>query len=164
MPASFGNSVQFRGITEERGFTNPHVRFRRIRGKIVPIVNKKRIGQDITSAGEKTVKVGAVLAGAGLAKKTRIAKSIAKNSPKFTFKQPNFMKITKNMSFKKKVGLKTVNLALKATKFTTKNAGKLGIAGLAIGIGTKILGDEIQMQSPLGKDYFFISDRAGRGS
>lgn len=163
--ATFGNTVNIRGISEERGFTNPHVRFRRINGRIVPIINKKRIGQDTSSAGESLIKAGAAASAVGLAKTSTKYKAASAFLKRNSFKAPKFkFKTSAASSMKKKVAISAIKAASKAAKFGFKNAGKLGLAGIAAGLATKIVGDEIQMQSPFGKDFVFIKDRSGRGS
>ena len=153
-----------RGITEERGFTNPHIRFRRIRGRIVPIVNKKRIGQDVSTIGEKTVLGGAALAAATLlAKKTKIGKAITKPLSKFSIKT-NMFNVKPGDGFKMRSMKRMIKLSGKASKFGMKNSGKISLGLLGLGTATKIVGDEIQMRSGFGKDFFFIKDRQGRGA
>ena len=154
-------------IKEERQFTNPQVRFRRIRGRIVPIFNKKRIGQDITAIGESTFKFGATIAGVSLVKRTKIFKALfpkkTKQPPKFKIKSL-FFEVTKSDSLKKKVFKRSASLASKSVKFGLKNSGKLGLIITAIGALGIATGSELQAQSPFGKDFFFIKTRRGRGS
>ena len=161
-----------RRIVEERNFTNPQVRFRRIRGRIVPIYNKKRIGQDISSLGETVFKAGVVASGFGLAKKTHIGKGLGSFSKKVS-RTSLFKKISSiadkalksnSKSFKAKAAKLGTRASLKTGKFAIKNVGKLGALGLAVGVGIKLLGDNEQAKSAFGKDFAFIKDRAGRGS
>lgn len=157
---------QIRGLNEERQFTNPHVRFIRRGGKIIPIINRKRIGQDISSAGGSITEAGAIAGGVGLLKKTKIIKkasNLVSKVPSFTF-QPNFLKLNKSSTFKKKAAVKSFRAINAGIKFVARNIGKIGALGFAAGIATKLAGDELQARSAFGKDFFFTKDRQGRDS
>ena len=157
--------IQFRDVREKTRFTNPQIRFRRIRGRIVPIFNKKRIGQDLSSIGATAVKFGAAVAIASLVKRTRIFKSVSTIFSKFKVpktKTINLSKIGTTKSFAlKKVSLKSrvfkrsVSLAGKSIKFGLKHSGKLGVAAFGLGIATSLVGAELEAQSKFGKDISF---------
>jgi len=158
----------FTNIKEERRFTNPHVRFRRIKGKIVPIISKKRIGQDVERGGITAAKAGiplAALGGAkltkpgkwmekkasGLAQKVKKSASYARLKKGWAKKSPTFMgRMAKKIAgFTAKTGTKTI-----------RHSGKIGLGLMLGGTAVKFLGDEIQMRSRFGKDYVFIKDPA----
>jgi hypothetical protein len=173
--AQFGKMKKMSGIQEERGFTNPHVRFIRKRGRIIPIYNKKRIGQDITSVGEKAAVAGAIAsAGTYYAKKSKDSKKVRslfkpitsrveKASKKFKFKTGLF-DIKGTDGFRLRNIKRGAKLSGKAAKFGMRNSGKIGLGLLGIGILGKLVGDELQMRSAFGKDFFFTKDRGGRSS
>lgn len=168
---SLGKTVDVTRINEERGFTNPHIRFRRIRGRLVPIINKKRVGQDISSVGIGTAKVGLVAGSLGLAKRHKsikkfsssIDKKIMKFESKFSSGGIKFLG-NNSISFKKRVASKGAIGASKVIRNIFKHSGKLGLLGIATGIFIKAGGDEVQARSPFGKDFFFTKDTAGRDS
>lgn len=154
-----------KGVTEERQFTNPHVRFRRIRGKIVPIFNKKRIGQEVSSLGESAAVKGSAIAGLTLLlKKTKRGKALSSLVSKFNVKSPAALSLKATDSFKIKGVKKSVKLSGKLLKSSFKHSGKIGVGLTAIGAALKLSGDEIQARSPFGKDYFFIKGKDGLGS
>lgn len=127
--------ASFENIIEERQFTNPHVRFRRIRGKIVPIFGKKRIGQDVERAGNRAMKVGSLGVAAG------VATSIIKKKTKFGFKK------------KAKWAPKTFKGKLaKAATAPLRKPGKFGAALVLAGAAAHIAGAELQMRSRFGRD------------
>ncbi len=162
--AGFGKPTGIKGIQEERQFTNPHVRFIRKRGRVIPIFNKKKIGQEISDIGETIATKGAIVAGAtALAKKTKIGKSITKPISKFSFKT-NMFNVKSGDGFKMKSAKRVTKFGLKGAKFGLKHSGKIGLAMLGAGIVSKLIGDEVQMRSPFGKDYFFRKDQHGRDS
>jgi len=161
--ASFGKSQKLKGIQEERGFTNPHVRFIRKRGRIIPIINKKRIGQDITGIGESLFIKGSSIGIASVAiKRTNAAKSLSKLMSNFKFKGK--IKVNPTDSFKVKGLKRSAKITGKTLKFAGKNSGKIGAIAALIGIGLKVGGDEMQMRSSFGKDFFFTKDRQGRNT
>jgi hypothetical protein len=144
-------------VEEQRNFSNPHVRFRRINGRIVPIVNNKRLGQDIASSGYSTAKLGAGFLGFG---KRYLAKKLPKiKMPKgFTVKSFKYSPVTKKGK-SLKFAVKTV---AKTTKFAIKNPFKLGLGLLGLGVSGVLAGNELQMRSVFGKDFFFIKDEHGK--
>ncbi len=160
---------RIKGLNEERQFTNPHVRFRRIRGRIVPIINKKRIGQDISNTSEKLA-VGGAVAGATTyyAKKSKDSKRLRKFVSPVTNKIPKFkiktglFDIKHGNGFRLRTIKRTAKLFGKGAKFGMKYSGRLGLAAFAIGTAGKIVGDELQARSAFGKDFFFTKDRQGR--
>lgn len=163
----FANPRGMSGVQEERGFTNPHVRFIRKNGKIIPIVNRKRIGQDVSSSGRSVMAKGAGILVAGfVAKKTGLAKKI----PKFSIKGGLF-KHSKSDKMKTKVKKAAVNTIYKGGKASIsglgsilRNSKKFGFGTMALGAAGVLAGDEMQMRSGFGKDFFFIKDRQGRYS
>lgn len=170
MPVS---KPQFRikNLNEERQFTNPHVRFIRRRGRIIPIINKKRIGQDVSGASEKLAAAGAVAGAATYyAKKSKDSKKLRKFVSPITNKIPKFkiktglFDVKQGNGFRMRTIKKTAKLFGKGAKFGMKHSGKLSIGALALGVAGKFLGDELQMRSAFGKDFFFNKDRHGRGS
>jgi len=162
------------GIPEERQFTNPHVRFIRKHGRVIPIINKKRVGQDISRLGEGMATTGFVVTATGLIKskagkkigKTRVAKLFAKDArklkssilkSKFASKGKQFAGRYKKIKFISKI-------SSKALAGSVKHMTKFGIATSVLGIGAAIIGSELQMRSPFGKDLFFIRDQHDRSS
>ena len=149
---------------EERDFTNPHVRFRRIRGKIVPIYNKKRIGQTISDTGEKVAGVGALAVGGAMA-----MKAFGLDKKLFGISS----KISALSALRSKTGdgfkLKTVKTGIRfggsSAKFMMKHPVKAGLSLMLGGLAIKAIGDDTQMDSKFGKDYFLIHDKeTGMGS
>lgn len=153
-----------KNLNEERQFTNPHVRFIRRRGRIIPIVNKKRIGQDVSGVGAGLMKKGLLIGAATLlVKKTKIGKAILKPLSKFSMKG-SFLNTKAGDGFKMKSAKAMIKMSGKATKFAAKNSGKIGLGALGLGLTSKVVGDELQARSAFGKDFFFTVDRQGRGS
>jgi len=150
------------GIPEERQFTNPHVRFIRKHGRVIPIMNKKRVGQDITSAGHGMIKAGAVLSAVGLTKfvigRTKAAKKLSN-----LFSRVSKAKYYRPPKSKGKLAGFT-RFAMKAAKQPVKHAGKFGMGMTAAGIMATFGGAELQMRSPFGKDFFFVKDQHDRDS
>lgn len=159
--AQFSKSQDMGGIQEERGFTNPHVRFVRIRGKIVPIVNKKRIGQDLSSSGESLVLKGSSLAAVSYLLKKAL---VPKDFNGFKTKIPGFLKVSTSDGFKARIVKHTISGTAKAFKFAGKNSGKIGLSLAGLGVISKIAGDTMQVNSGFGKDFFFTKDDQGRDS
>lgn len=153
-------------VIEERSFTNPHVRFRRINGRIVPIYNKKRIGQTVSGQGEKLMGVGALVAGGAYA-----AKKLKVDQVPMGTVLPNALKKLGGLfaskatdGFKAKFAKGLVRHGGKSAKFLVSNPYKSAAALAITGLGLKLLGDETQMRSRFGKDYFSIDDEHGMGS
>lgn len=160
------------GIPEERQFTNPHVRFIRKHGRVIPIFNKKRIGQDTSKYGEKLLGAGLVVSASGLIKhkagkkiaSTKVAKLFAKDAAKLKksilksrFASKQFAGKYKKLNFISKVSGGAIRKSI-------KHMGKFGLAATALGIGATVLGSELQMRSPFGKDLFFVRDQHDRSS
>lgn len=152
-PKEMGN------ILEERQFTNPHVRFRRIGGRVIPIYNKKRIGQTVTDTGEKVAGIGLVAAGSTyVANKFKLNKLFAKIPP-------INLKSVPTDGFK----LRTIKAGIKmggnSARFLVKNPYKAALGLILGGAAAKVYGDTLQMDSKFGKDYFLIEDKqTGMGS
>ena len=157
------------GVSEERQFTNPHVRFIRRNGRVIPIINKKRIGQEFTSSGDATLKAGLALTTAGAAKHfaaKRIAKSKSFRTSKVSFRKAKKFAIKHSLysnakAFKPNFFTKA---AIKTVKGGYKHAGKFGLAITAIGAIGSSIGAELQMRSGYGKDFFFTKDQHGKGT
>lgn len=155
-------------VEEQRDFTNPHVRFRRIRGKIVPIINRKRIGQDLEAIGNKLVLGGAAAGGISLLKRNKKLKSIfkkAKKPSKFfssKFSGKDFLKSKVGDSRKVKFAKFSARGSGKAIVKGFKHVGALGAIAAGVGVATSLIGTEFQIRSPFGKDLFFIKDQHGR--
>lgn len=163
-------------ILEERQFTNPHVRFVTIKGRVVPIFNRKRIGQTTDKIGGKAMWAGGALATAGLIKyaaKKRISKfgtrsgliQNAKKSfgPAFSMyrKEKAATAITKSISTRKSLARKAARsafkLAQRSGKFGWKNMGKVGIGLAAAGYAAK-LGDSLwKYQALLERIYKWLA-------
>ena len=69
--AGFGRPETGVNIREVRKFKHPRVRFRYVRGRIIPIINRDAVGRDLTSVGKKAIGVGTSLAIAGIALKSK---------------------------------------------------------------------------------------------
>jgi len=154
------------GINEQRDFTNPHVRFIRKNGRIIPIVNKKRVGQDVTVMGEAAMKTGAVISAASIFK-NKIAKSnpIKRFGELFKNAGANIKsKPIAPTSISGKLIKHTSFGVLKSAKHVFKHSGKYGLGLLGLGLTGIISGADIQMRSGLGKDLFFIKDQNNLGS
>lgn len=155
-------------IEEQRDFTNPHVRFRRIRGRVVPIINRKRIGQDLEAIGNKLVLGGAAAGGISLLKRNKKLKSIFKKiekpskffSSKFSGK--DFLKSKVGDSRKVKFAKFSARGSGKSIVKGFKHVGALGAIAAGVGIAATLAGTELQMRSPFGKDMFFVKDKQGR--
>ena len=147
--ANFTKTAGRLSIVEERKFTNPHVRFVRIRGRIVPILNKKRIGQTLSSTGTGLITVGAVLSGpAAIQTVFRIRKS---KRVKKILANPRTARI-----FKASIANATM---FKQSRFTGLGLSKFGkrslLTGLALGTAGLVagaVGFQLQARSPLGAD------------
>lgn len=142
-------------VQEERNFSNPLVRFRKIRGRIVPIYNRKRIGQETRQISKKVIGAGVVLGAYG------IAKAIAtKRLPKFSSNVPlvkatNFFKGSTgyvsgkiNMPRTKKA----FGIAAKPAKFAFRNPLKVSAAAVTLGALGMNYGVALEASSPLGFD------------
>lgn len=135
-------------IEQEQQFTDPIVRFRRIRGRIVPIVNRHRIGRIYQSRGQELQAGGAALLGvaaarAMLKKPSNSAGKAALNQIK-KMKKPVFKKNPSKL--RKLVGL------LGKTVKTPRAMAITG--GVLLGSGSLLVAKGIkdQMRSQLGFD------------
>ena len=156
--------ANFAHVKEHTKFTNPHIRFRRIKGRIVPIFGRKRIGQSVSKAGKKTAKAGAYIgAGTLIAKKTSVGKATIKGLKKVAEKASNF-KIKTKMSkavvpysrqraITKKLRGKAKKIAGTATKKAFKHSGKIGVGLMLGGAATYLIGSHIETTSRVGKDF-----------
>lgn len=156
------NSRDFR-VVEERQFTNPRVRFIRVNGRIVPIVNKQKVGQDAQRVGGALATVGAVGVGVSLAVRTKAAKSVAKFSRKAANVGGSFASVAGKMikdapraAVKRGVVLRSVAASVRAggklVKFGARNPGRLGALALASGSLLSIYGNNLEIGSQFGKD------------
>lgn len=161
-------SDQAIAMQEERQFTNPHIRFRRINGRIVPIINRKRIGLDLTSSGRSigTVGLGITSVGGGIyLGKKRISKIFknSKGSEKFAKLKKSISASQGAVTYKKISGKFGIRHIRKLGKFILKHPTKIGLVTMGLGAASYMVGTELEAQSPFGKDFFFIKDEQGRG-
>lgn len=161
-----GSSQEYH-VQEQRDFTNPVVRFRRIRGRIVPIVNKKRVGETLTRSGQTTTLAGAAVLGgaATVAAVRRVAKqklgppgagvktagSLMRVGGRGAAKLWRSIPKTKPTLAHKAAGAmgKTAWAALKTV---AKHPGKIGLGLAALGTVKTFFGSRLEMESQLGKD------------
>lgn len=148
-------------MSEQRDFTNPAVRFVRIRGRVVPIYNKKRIGELTSKGAGHVAGAGAILATAGVFKR-QVGKGITFSANKLN--QSPVIAFLK--SRKSKEAVNTAGYALKKTtkaakvlraaslpfRFAGKHPLKIGLGLLGIGLLGKTYGTELQTESALGYD------------
>jgi hypothetical protein len=139
-------------LTKERQFTDPYVRFRRINGRIVPLINKHKIGRVMSESGRKVAVGGVAIAGAG-AIANFVRKRIEKPKPfkiKFNAFNGNTYKVFEAATRSPAVKRSVIN---KSIRFLARHPVKFG-AGLAIGgIMASGYGWDMQASSPMGKDY-----------
>ncbi len=155
-------------IREDRNFTNPHIRFIRKNGRIIPIINKKRIGQTATTMGNAQISVGATLTLAGVIKKTASSKLKAKifgnarlkkifddslntakaNAASFTNKGPTRF----GKAFPKIAA--TVKVATTPLRGAIKRPLTAGLILLGAGAATRAAGFELESRSAFGADLF----------
>ena len=177
MPIKIGASRRLAGVQEERQFTNPHIRFRRIRGRVVPIVNRKRIGQDLNKGGRSLIKAGVATAALGaLSNRTKLGRGSRElfsnliNSEQAKSVTSIFYKRMGSLLSKHtpktiigRVGVagiaRSAKGAMNAAKFVATHPTKLGLAISALGLGSVFLGTELEVNSPFGKDFFFLGDK-----
>lgn len=155
-------SEDFVRVREEKKFSNPYVRFRRIKGRIVPIVGKKKIGDIISNKGKKMMKAGvAIGATTVLVKKTKLDKGIAKGinkikekASKFKIKNPHSKALVlyKEPSRKRKALRKVGKIVKSAPKTLFRHSGKIGAGLILGGAATHLFGTKMQMDSPFGAD------------
>ena len=147
--ADFRKNQGTLSIIEERQFTNPHIRFVRINGRVVPILNKKRIGQTVSRTGNALITAGAVLSVLGgapkafqLIKKSRVKKILA---------NPRTARIFNAARANATAFKHTRSTGLALSKFGKRSL----IAGLALGVTgvvAGVVGLGIQTRSTLGAD------------
>jgi len=136
-------------IREERQFTNPHVRFVRIKGRIVPILNKKRIGQTSSKTGNVLITAGAVMGVAG-GSATFFGRKKQKRASKF-LANPRTAKIFKAAATAANKTMHLNNRTNGLLKFGKRSAITAAAVGL-LGIGAKVVGTDLQTRSPFGAD------------
>lgn len=143
--------------------------FRRINGRIVPIVNKHAIGEDLKTASYKTARIGLGVTGAGLIKgglkhpgmkKGRVGSFIRKTKDKARQLERYVTKPRPYDTATYKAFRKTTKGGLKASKLLYRNPFKVGIGLIGMGAMTEIfVASELRAQSHLGagflkKDYY----------
>lgn len=146
------------GISEQVAFGNPRIIFRRIRGRIVPIINKRQIGQDLTNLGRTTTTIGisAIATAATLRiakskalKKLRPARKLSRVTKRFSRKLGVFdfskakNKLPKKGSFPKKI----VTFAARNPLLSLVG---LGAAAITAGVITSGTGFVIQAKTRFG--------------
>lgn len=139
---------------EERQFTEPVIRFRRIRGRIVPIINRKRTGQITNKFGNKALIAAASLITIGS------AKSVLKRQKLITLKDTSFLlgKNAKKFRFggkaplSKKIAFASAKVISAPVRFVLKRPFKLGIAFAGIGLAARAVGFELESRSEFGFD------------
>lgn len=128
----------FGNVLEERQFSNPHIRFVRIRGRVVPIVNKKRVGGDLE-------RVGNSVASAGI--KVGVGSALTKAA--FKRLRPKFKSIN---ALADRAGAVKGGKLIRGARFLGRHSGKIGVAIAALGLGASLGGAELQMRSKFGRD------------
>ena len=134
-----------RKISEIHNFKNPHVRFIRKNGRVIPIVNKKRVGEDVWHLGSKSALLGVGIAGGTLA-----------------------VKYTKSTHIEKGLGLgwkatkKGLPIVAKATLKAFRHSGKIGLAMAGVGIFAGFYADRLLGDSGFGSDYTFFKPLGGK--
>lgn len=159
-------------VVEERQFTNPRVRFIRVNGRVVPIVNKQKVGQDLQGIGGKTAAVGAVGVAVGVVKRTKTVKNLQARVSKFKARPPStsiFARLERMTRAKPKAlpaaaakikiagrAQRSVASAVRAggklVKFGAKYPGRIGSALVASGVLLNLLGTDMELDSRFGKD------------
>jgi len=123
---------------EEVQFGRPLIRFRRIRGRIVPILNKKRAGKELGKIGSSSISLGAGIA---------IAGTISRQ-----LKKANLIKATPGGRAAKAIKSRFGRVVLSPIKFATKAPVKLGLAFAAAGIVLRSVGFDLEADSEFGFD------------
>lgn len=144
------------GIQEGREFSNPHVRFRMIRGRVVPIFNQKRIGEDVNQLGKTTARTGAAIIGASLAaravSRTKIFGLAAKVLSKIPKSAGSALPVKSNMGGVQRTLQAATKLTGRSIGFILRNRFKIGGA-LFVGGGLGYAGGkELEARSPFGAD------------
>jgi len=157
-----GESREY-SVVEERQFTNPVVRFRRINGRIIPIVNKKRVGQGVTATGQTLTMAGAAALAAAAAataiKRTKAAKAVSAALPRSSMRvaSKGAAKIWRMVPRTKatiphKVGGFLARASFKTVRTVVRNPGKLGLLAAGMGLLATSIGTRLEMESQFGKD------------
>ena len=155
------NSFRDMKVVEERQFTNPRVRFIRRRGRIIPIVNKRRIGGELNRAGASSLKTGVTIGATSL-----VASTLKKKSPGFKMSSgfKSFIKtrpISKDISSTAKrfqshkfgkTSTKVASGGFKIAKTVLKNPKKIAFGFIAAGLGMRAVGTELELSSSIGLD------------
>jgi len=152
----------------------PRIIFRRIRGRIVPIVNKRRIGRDIEGAGRAIALasgataagiVGAPKAASAFQKAIASRPKVANFFAKTTTVGRSFGKSlasTSDVRARKKSAAKAIRqansgavrrAASSAGKFAARNSLKIAVAGTLAGIVLSHVGFEIRARSKFGARF-----------
>lgn len=146
---------------EEVQFGKPRIIFRRIRGRIVPILNKRQIGQDLRDLGQVTTAIGiTTVASAAFLKSA--SRSLAKRIRPLR-KFSSFTRgigrrgrlIDLSRSFEKLPKRKKLSKSI--TKFAKKNplliAAGLGVGLIISGITASSAGFELQAKTKFGARF-----------
>ena len=149
-------------IQEQRQFSNPNVRFRRINGRVVPFVNKQKVGEKLKTAGSVMMGAGAIGIGTHFMKKTEkfkkmsglfsnIRNSIVKNPHNLpVVYNPNIAKIGKMA--KVSTMSKVMNRAGRFAKFSFRHAGVMGALAVGAGLYTAMKGHSMKLDSDFGEE------------
>ena len=142
----------FGNIQERARFGQPVIRFRKIKGRIVPIINKHRAGKELESAGNSLIKGGLALGAVSVAKRTKTYSKASKAVKRATNKIKKNPFAFRNVGGKKTLYTKVMKGAGKAAKGTFKHSGKLSMAALLGGAAIKIYGFGMQTETQFGRD------------
>lgn len=154
----FGQTTR---VVQSHRFANPVVRFRRVRGRVIPIYGKQRIAKGISEAGKYTALGGAALAASGAVRiktKEGIVRDkknaiIKKNRVGARLKKKLFTKTPKNppRGFLKNLGNASFGAAKKIIK-SPKASITAGAAIAATGAAAYLYGAIKQSETELGFD------------
>ena len=142
-------------VVQSERFSNPVVRFRRIRGRVVPIVNRHRIGEAHLKAGGTIQKIGLGTAAVGLgrmaaAKAFRRVDTAKKTSLKSALKSAKKIpKFKKKAGFVKKLAM-LAGKTIKTPKAMTITGGAIFAAGLGLGISGAITQSKTELGFDIG--------------
>ena len=140
------------GAPEHTPFTKPYVRFIRRKGKVIPIVNRKRIGAEASRAGTSATKTGFKISAASIiAKQTKLGKAVTKDLSGITKKVKPF-KIRKTDKWIIAAAKKGANISGKAVKKGFRHSGKLGVGVAVAGAAAVIFGARLEAHSEYGFD------------
>ena len=153
-------------IQEEVQFDNPRIIFRRIKGRIVPIVNKRQVGKDLSGLGNRAAAIGATLGAGAIAgvaakrsfKRFKTTKPVRKiRKAEKIFKRISRKSGVFDFSKAKNVIPKKVSLPKKAISFGFKNpllaAAGIGAGLVATGFAAKAAGFELQAETRFGARF-----------